>query len=408
MNYEETLRWLDQKLPMFQRSGNLAYKEDIGNITKLCEHLGNPQKKLKCIHIAGTNGKGSTSHMIASVLQSEGYKVGLTTSPHFKDFRERIRVNGEICTKEFVLDFVKKNAAFIESVQASFFEVAVAMAFSYFEKQKVDFAVVETGLGGRLDATNIIHPILSVITNIGWDHTSLLGNTLEKIAFEKAGIIKPKVPVIIGEASQNIAVVFMKKAKELTAEIVFSESLEIPDYPSDLKGIYQTKNKKTVVAAIRQLRKSGYVISEKSLQEGLINVVKNTGLRGRWEILQTQPLIVVDTAHNTHGLQEIQKQLNQTSYEKLHLVLGFVNDKDVESILKFFPENAYYYFSAPDVFRKFEIQELKKIVPKNLDSTYFTSIKEAFNRAKNSASKNDFIYVGGSTFVVAEVLDFEE
>lgn len=408
MNYEETLRWLDQKLPMFQRSGNLAYKEDIGNITKLCEHLGNPQKKLKCIHIAGTNGKGSTSHMIASVLQSEGYKVGLTTSPHFKDFRERIRVNGEICTKEFVLDFVKKNAAFIESVQASFFEVAVAMAFSYFEKQKVDFAVVETGLGGRLDATNIIHPILSVITNIGWDHTSLLGNTLEKIAFEKAGIIKPKVPVIIGEASQNIAVVFMKKAKELTAEIVFSESLEIPDYPSDLKGIYQTKNKKTVVAAIRQLRKSGYVISEKSLQEGLINVVKNTGLRGRWEILQTQPLIVADTAHNTHGLQEIQKQLNQTSYEKLHLVLGFVNDKDVESILKFFPENAYYYFSAPDVFRKFEIQELKKIVPKNLDSTYFTSIKEAFNRAKSRASKNDFIYVGGSTFVVAEVLDFEE
>ncbi|MDD3772798.1 MAG: bifunctional folylpolyglutamate synthase/dihydrofolate synthase [Weeksellaceae bacterium] len=408
MNYEETLRWLDQKLPMFQRSGNLAYKEDIGNITKLCEHLGNPQKKLKCIHIAGTNGKGSTSHMIASVLQSEGYKVGLTTSPHFKDFRERIRVNGEICTKEFVLDFVKKNAAFIESVQASFFEVAVAMAFSYFEKQKVDFAVVETGLGGRLDATNIIHPILSVITNIGWDHTSLLGNTLEKIAFEKAGIIKPKVPVIIGEASQNIAVVFMKKAKELTAEIVFSESLEIPDYPSDLKGIYQTKNKKTVVAAIRQLRKSGYVISEKSLQEGLINVVKNTGLRGRWEILQTQPLIVVDTAHNTHGLQEIQKQLNQTSYEKLHLVLGFVNDKDVESILKFFPEDAHYYFSAPDVFRKFEIQELKKIVPKNLDSTYFTSIKEAFNRAKSRASKNDFIYVGGSTFVVAEVLDFEE
>lgn len=405
MNYQETIGWLYGKLPMFQNSGASAYREDIGNISKLCEHLGNPQNRLRCIHIAGTNGKGSTAHMMASVLQSQGYKVGLTTSPHFKDFRERIKINGVLCDQGFVVNFVRENLQFIESVQASFFEVAIAMAFLYFERNKVDFAVIETGLGGRLDATNILHPILSIITNIGWDHTSILGSSLEAIAAEKAGIIKFGVPVIIGEASESVATVFLEKAKMLQSKIVFSESIELVDYASDLKGIYQVKNRRTVIAAINQLRKLGYSISENSLKEGLLRVVENTGLHGRWEVLQTHPLVVADTAHNTHGLQEIQKQLSQSSYVTLHLVLGFVNDKDVESILRFFPKNAKYYFCSPRVPRGLALEELKKMVPYSLDSLYFDSVVQALEAAKSQALEDDFIYVGGSTFVVAEVLD---
>lgn len=405
MNYQETIGWLYGKLPMFQNSGASAYREDIGNISKLCEHLGNPQNRLRCIHIAGTNGKGSTAHMMASVLQSQGYKVGLTTSPHFKDFRERIKINGVLCDQGFVVNFVRENLQFIESVQASFFEVAIAMAFLYFERNKVDFAVIETGLGGRLDATNILHPILSIITNIGWDHTSILGSSLEAIAAEKAGIIKFGVPVIIGEASESVATVFLEKAKMLQSKIVFSESIELVDYASDLKGIYQVKNRRTLIAAVNQLRELGYSISESSLKEGLLRVVENTGLHGRWEVLQTHPLVVADTAHNTHGLQEIQKQLSQSSYVTLHLVLGFVNDKDVESILRFFPKNAKYYFCSPSVPRRLELEELKKMVPYSLDSLYFDSVVQALEAAKSQALEDDFIYVGGSTFVVAEVLD---
>lgn len=389
---------------MFQRNGASAYKKDLGNIRTLMEHLGNPHEKFKSFHIAGTNGKGSTSHMLASVFQASGYKTGLTTSPHLKDFRERIRVNGKLCPEEFVIEFVEKHGAFIETLQASFFEVSIAMAFTYFAEENLDIAVIETGLGGRLDSTNIILPELSVITNIGLDHTAILGDTISEIAFEKAGIIKPNVPVIIGESTKDTALVFIQKAKETHSEIFFAEEFEFPDYDSDLKGIYQQKNIRTVLTAIEVLRKSGYRLPSNAVESGLKNVMSNTGLRGRWEILQENPMVVADTAHNPHGLAEIQKQLAATPYENLHLVLGFVNDKDVQMILGFFPENALYYFCEPDVPRKLALEELKKIISGNLKSEFISDPKQALETAKNKAKKEDLIYVGGSTFVVAEVI----
>lgn len=404
MNYNQTVSWLYQKLPMFQRTGVSAYKKDLGNIRALMEHLGNPHEKFKSIHVAGTNGKGSTTHMLASIFQESGYKTGLTTSPHLKDFRERIRLNGKICSEEFVIDFVEKNAAFIESLQASFFEVSIAMAFTYFAQEKVDIAIVETGLGGRLDSTNIIMPELSIITNIGLDHTGILGETLSEIASEKAGIIKPNVPVIIGESSTEIQAVFIQKAVDTNSKIHFAEEFIFPNYDSDLKGIYQEKNKRTVLTAIEMLNKQGFEISQNAIQSGLKNVISNTGLRGRWEILQENPTIIADTAHNPHGLAEIQKQLSQTNYENLHLVLGFVNDKDVLSILEFFPKDAQYYFCQPDVPRKLELGELKKMIPQNLTAEFIPDVRQALEKAKSKAGKSDLIYVGGSTFVVAEII----
>lgn len=404
MNYQETERWLYEKLPMFQRIGSKAYKSDLLNIIELTKYLENPQDRYLTIHVAGTNGKGSTSHMLASILQEAGYKVGLTTSPHLKDFRERIRVNGEMCSEEFIVDFVEENSAKIESLEASFFEVSIAMAFDYFAKEKVDIAVIETGLGGRLDSTNIITPVLSVITNIGMDHMNILGNTMEEIAAEKAGIIKPNVPVVIGETIPETKKIFISKAKEMQSEIVFAEENSFKEYESDLKGIYQKKNKKTVLASVEILQNNGLKIDENSIENGLKNVVKNTGLRGRWDILQNNPLIVADTAHNAHGLSEVIKQINQTKYEKLHLVLGFVDDKDVGSILKLFPENALFYFSSPDVPRKMLVENLKKLVPEKFDATYYDTVSEALEAAKNKAASDDMIYVGGSTFVVAEVI----
>ncbi len=405
LNYEKTVEWLYTKLPMFQRTGAAAYKKDLGNISALMEHLDNPHHDYKTIHIAGTNGKGSSSHMLASILQESGYKTGLTTSPHLKDFRERIRVNEQICSEEFVIEFIDKNAAFIENLKASFFEVSIAMAFTYFSKQKVDVAVIETGLGGRLDSTNIINPDLSVITNIGLDHTAILGETIEEIAAEKAGIIKPNVPVIIGEAENKLREIFIKKAAENSSEILFVQDKELPDYPSDLQGVYQEKNKRTVFVGIQVLKNLGYHISENAIKNGFLKTVKNTGLRGRWEKLQENPLVIADTAHNPHGLSEIRKQLSQTTYKKLHLVLGFVNDKDVLSILEFFPQNAYYYFSEPDVPRKLSVAELKEIIPAELEATYYENIKTALNEAIQKASPEDLVYIGGSTFVVAEILD---
>lgn len=404
MNYSETVDWLFAKLPMFQRSGASAYKKDLGNIKKLCTHLGNPQSQFKSIHIAGTNGKGSTSHMLASILQESGLKVGLTTSPHLVDFRERIRLNGQLCSEEFVVDFVAKNSSYIETLQASFFEVSIAMAFAYFAQEKVDVAVIETGLGGRLDSTNIILPLLSVITNIGLDHTAILGNSLEEIAGEKAGIIKENTPVVIGETTEETKAVFVKKAKATHSEISFAEDFDFPDYESDLKGIYQIKNRRTVLTAVEVLRKLNFEIPEQAVIDGLKKVKINTGLKGRWEILQEKPLIVADTGHNPHGLAEVQKQIAETNYQKLHLVLGFVNDKDVESILKFFPKGALYYFSAPDVPRKLTVEELKKLVPADLNSNYFETVGLALGAAKKKANESDLIYVGGSTFVVAEVV----
>ncbi|MBA5628906.1 bifunctional folylpolyglutamate synthase/dihydrofolate synthase [Moheibacter lacus] len=404
MNYNQTVSWLYQKLPMFQRTGVSAYKKDLGNIRALMEHLGNPHEKFKSIHVAGTNGKGSTTHMLASIFQESGYKTGLTTSPHLKDFRERIRLNGKVCSEEFVIDFVEKNAAFIESLQASFFEVSIAMAFTYYAQEKVDIAIVETGLGGRLDSTNIIRPELSIITNIGLDHTGILGETLSEIASEKAGIIKPNVPVIIGESSTEIQAVYIQKAVETNSKIHFAEEFIFPNYDSDLKGIYQEKNKRTVLTAIEMLNKQGFEISQNAIQSGLKNVISNTGLRGRWEILQENPTIIADTAHNPHGLAEIQKQLSQTNYENLHLVLGFVNDKDVLSILEFFPKDAQYYFCQPDVPRKLELVELKKMIPQNLKAEFIPDVRQALEKAKSKAGKSDLIYVGGSTFVVAEII----
>jgi len=404
MNYCDTVDWLYEKLPMFQRIGASAYKKDLGNIESLTKQLGNPQKQYASVHIAGTNGKGSTSHMIASVLQEAGYKTGLTTSPHLKDFRERIRVNGELCLKEFVIDFIRQNKKLIEDMEASFFEVSIAMAFEYFAKERVDIAVVETGLGGRLDSTNIITPVLSVITNIGLDHMQFLGNTLTEIAGEKAGIIKQGIPVVIGEANEETKPVFIRKATETGSEIIFAEEREFRHYDSDLKGIYQEKNRKTVLASIEILQNSGYKISEENICKGLMNVTKNTGLRGRWDILQENPLIIADTAHNVHGLTEIVKQISQTPYQNLHLVLGFVNDKDVDTILGLFPQNAYFYFSEPDIPRKLSVEELKKSVPKNVNALFFDSIGEALENAKKNAAPNDLIYIGGSTFVVAEII----
>ena len=404
MTFQQTVSWLYQKLPMFQRTGVSAYKKDLGNIKALMDHLGNPHEKFKSIHVAGTNGKGSTTHMLASIFQESGYKTGLTTSPHLKDFRERIRVNGAICSEEFVIEFVDENAAFLESIQASFFEVSIAMAFAYFAKEKVDIAIVETGLGGRLDSTNIITPELSIITNIGLDHTGILGETLPEIAFEKAGIIKPNVPVVIGETHAEIQAVFDQKARETNSEVYLAQNFEFKNYNSDLKGIYQQKNRQTVLTAIEVLRNLNYSIPEKALENGLAHVISNTGLRGRWEILQENPLVIADTAHNPHGLAEVKKQIAGISYENLHLVLGFVNDKDVRSILSFFPENAHYYFCEPDVPRKLELEELKKIIPENLEAEFIADVNQALKKAKLNADKKDLIYVGGSTFVVAEVI----
>ena len=403
--YQETIDWLFSNLPMFQRIGASAFKKDLTNITELCEYLGNPQNKFKSIHVAGTNGKGSTSHMLASILQEAGYKTGLTTSPHLKDFRERMRINGVMCEENFVVDFVNKHEKKIIEQQASFFEIAIAMSFEYFAQQKVDIAVIETGLGGRLDSTNIIKPELAVITNIGLEHTQFLGDTLEKIAFEKGGIIKVNTPVVIGETTTETKVVFTEIAKERNAEIIFAEDKFFQDLTSDLKGSYQVKNRRTVLTVIEQIQKQGWKISEDNIKAGLLNVVKNTNLRGRWDVLNQNPLIVADTAHNPHGLLEIANQINEQPYNQLHLVLGFVNDKDVAQSLSFFPKMATYYFCEPDVPRKLPIDELRSLVPKELkDIHYFDSVEKALKAAKEEASENDMIYIGGSTFVVAEAL----
>ncbi len=390
---------------MFQRIGPEAYRKDLKNIRELSAFLGNPHLKFPSVHVAGTNGKGSCSHLLASVLQEAGYHTGLTTSPHLADFRERIRVNGQICRKDFVIDFVERIADLTESLEASFFEVSIAMAFEYFAQEKVDIAIVETGLGGRLDSTNIINPLVSVITNIGLDHTQFLGDTLGKIAVEKAGIIKPGVPVVIGESHPETRKVFEAKVKESKSEIVFAEEKKSEDYDSDLKGSYQFKNKRTVLAAIEFLQQKGFVILTENIQEGFLKVVPNTGLRGRWEVLGEKPLTVADTAHNLHGLMEVLKQILQTPYEKLHLVLGFVNDKDVASLVQMFPNDAVYYFSAPEVPRKLTVEKLRETVPAELDASYYPSVSAALKAARSKASVKDFIFIGGSTFVVAEVVD---
>lgn len=405
MNYQETTNWMFNQLPMYQLQGASAYKEDLTNIKLLAAHLDNPQNRLQCIHVAGTNGKGSTSHMLSSVLQEAGYKVGLYTSPHLKDFRERIKINGKEISEEFVIEFIAKHKAFFEANDMSFFEMSVGLAFDYFAAEKVDIAIIEVGLGGRLDATNIITPLVSVITNIGLDHTQFLGNTLEAIAGEKAGIIKPNVPVVIGEYTDETKPVFLAKAEENNAPISFASDLIDQIYLSDLIGDYQFHNKKTVQQTISILNnETNFKISTEQLKDGLLHVVKNTGLQGRWQQLGESPKIICDTAHNKHGLSVVMNQLKNEKYEKLHIVLGVVNDKDLDSILPLFPKDAQYYFCNPDSSRALPAETLKNAAEKfSLIGENYDSVALAFAEAKKNASENDFIYVGGSTFVVAEL-----
>ncbi len=405
MNYPETLDYLFGQLPMYQRIGNAAYKANLDNTYRLSEILIHPEKQFKSVHIAGTNGKGSTSHMLAAVLQEAGYKVGLYTSPHLKDFRERIKINGEMISESEVIDFVNEFKTEFEKIQLSFFEWTVGLAFHYFAKEKVDIAIIETGLGGRLDSTNIVTPEVAVITNISMDHTQFLGDTLAKIAAEKAGIIKSTIPVIIGETQPEIKPVFIEKAKQLNAPIQFADVLSSQVYESDLKGAYQQKNKKTVIATINILQQLGWKIAENHIKQGLLNVVNNTGLMGRWQILNTQPLTVCDTGHNEAGIKLILAQLAEQQFKKLHFVLGVVNDKDISNILQLLPKNATYYFCQAKIPRALEVSVLaEKATAVGLSGKIFPTVEGAYQAAQKNAAANDMIFIGGSTFVVAEVV----
>ncbi|GAA4888153.1 folylpolyglutamate synthase/dihydrofolate synthase family protein [Flaviramulus aquimarinus] len=406
MTYQDTLNWMFSQLPMYQRQGNSAYKVDLSNTCLLIKHLKNPHHHFKSIHVAGTNGKGSTSHMLASILQETGYKVGLYTSPHLKDFRERIKINGKEVSKQFVIGFIKRNKAFFEANQLSFFEMTVGMAFEYFSKQNIDIAVVEVGLGGRLDSTNIITPEVSVITNIGLDHTQFLGHTLKAIAFEKGGIIKPNIPVVIGETQKETVPVFKALAKTNKSKLVFADK-EITEinYTSDLQGSYQTKNIKTAIQTVKELQQKGYKISEKNIKQGLLNVVKNTGLLGRWQVLNINPKIVCDTGHNKEGLTYVINQLSNETYKALHIVFGVVNDKDLDVLVDLMPKQATYYFCKPNIPRGLEALKLKeKFIQHNFEGEAYRSVNEAYKSAINNANTNDLIFIGGSTFVVAEII----
>lgn len=405
MTYQDTLDWMFSQLPMYQRQGQSAFRKDLSNTIKLVEKLNHPERDFKSIHIAGTNGKGSTSHMIASILQEAGYKVGLYTSPHLKDFRERIKINGKEVSKQFVIGFINRNKSFFNQNSLSFFEMTVGMAFDYFAKQKVDIAVIEVGMGGRLDSTNVITPEVSVITNIGLDHVQFLGNTLEAIASEKAGIIKPNIPVVIGETQNETTAVFKNSAKKNKAKIVFADQQRTNLYQSDLTGSYQSKNIVTVINAIKELQKKGFIIKENHIKIGLLNVVKNTGLMGRWQIMQTNPKVVCDTGHNKDGLKYVMKQLSTEVFNRLHIVFGVVNDKDLTSIIDLLPKKATYYFCKPNLPRGLDAQELKKTLNAfGLKGEAYNSVNEAYKRALHEASSNDFIFIGGSTFVVAEII----
>lgn len=437
MNYQQTLNYLYTQLPMYQRVGQAAFKKDLTNITKLCDALGNPQQKFSTIHIAGTNGKGSTAHLIASVLQARGLKVGLYTSPHYRDFRERIKINGEYISEAGVVDFVADNQGNFETIKPSFFEITVAIAFDYFAKEKVDIAVIETGLGGRLDSTNIIQPVLSVITNISFDHQQFLGDTLPLIAGEKAGIIKSKTPVVIGEKQSETMAVFIKKASEMDAPIYFAENnlkavlrsklsgnqyfevksgrtILFQKLKLNLRGQYQVKNMLTAIQAILVFDKINEMpekVTLASIKKGFSDVKSLTNFIGRWEYIGTYPTIICDSAHNEAGMKlamaEVQKMKETpiTRFEKLHIVMGVVNDKDVSKVFDIFPKDAIYYFAKPDIPRGLDANILKeKAAEFGVDGTVFESVNDALASAKQAADKKDLIYVGGSTFVVAEVI----
>ncbi|MCM5661768.1 bifunctional folylpolyglutamate synthase/dihydrofolate synthase [Galbibacter mesophilus] len=390
------------RLPMYQKQGQTAFKPKLTNTITFASHLGNPENKFKSIHVAGTNGKGSSSHMLASVLQEAGYKVGLYTSPHLKDFRERIKINGKEISETFVVNFIAENKAFLEEHELSFFEMTVGMAFHYFSKEQVDIAIIEVGLGGRFDSTNIITPEVSLITNIGFDHTEFLGDTLPKIASEKAGIIKPKIPVVVSEYHPETFEVFTEIANQQKAKLTWVSEIEIP-YKTDLLGDYQLKNVKAVVATLKELQ--GFSISEENIVNGLQKTVRNTGLMGRWQTIGERPKIICDTAHNKEGLSIVVNQIAKQDFEQLHMVLGFVKDKKLEDILPMLPKNAHYYFCKPDISRGLDAEILKeKALQYLLKGEAFNSVSEALEEAKERAEESDFIYVGGSTFVVAEVV----
>ncbi len=426
MDYAQTLSYLYAKLPMFTRVGAAALKNDLGNTIKFCEHLDHPEKKFKSVHVAGTNGKGSTSHILAAILQKAGYKTGLYTSPHLKDFRERIKINGEMISEQEVVDFVEENQTFIEEISPSFFEATVGLAFEHFAKHKVDIAIIEVGLGGRLDSTNVISPEVSVITNISMDHIDILGDTLQKIAFEKAGIIKKDIPVIIGEYQEDVKQVFIDKAKEQNAELTFATNewcfndskivngkreIEIHSKEKsyqialDLTGTYQIKNIKTVLSTINQLKEKGFNIDDKVLISALSQVKKLTGLMGRWQTLSENPLIICDTGHNEDGIKEVLNNINQTKFNHLHFVIGMVKDKDISKILRILPTEATYYFCAPKLERAKPSDQLKEEASKfNLNGLAYADVEIAIKAAKENANLDDFIFIGGSTFVVAEAL----
>ena len=390
---------------MYQRIGAAAYKVDVSNTLKLMAHLKEPQSSFKTVHVAGTNGKGSTSHMLASVLQDAGYKVGLYTSPHLKDFRERIKLNGKMMPEQKVVDFVENHRSFFEENQLSFFEMTVGLAFDYFKNEKVDIAIIEVGLGGRLDSTNVINPEVSVITNIGLDHTQFLGTTLAEIASEKAGIIKSKIPVVIGEAKPETTAVFIDKARKEKSPILFVEEEEIPEFKTDLLGNYQIKNYKTAYATLGVLEQKGWGISNKNIENGFLNVAKNTGLQGRWQLLNKSPKVICDTAHNIEGLSLVLNQLKKEGFDQLHIVLGVVADKNLDAILPLFPKNAIYYFCKPAVMRGLAVAKLKqKARTYELIGKSYVTVSEAYKSAMTAAKAKDLIFIGGSTFVVAEIL----
>ena len=404
MTYKESINWLFNQLPVFQNIGAAAYKEDLTNTLLLTEHLNHPERNFKTIHVAGTNGKGSTSSMIASVFMEAGYKVGLYTSPHLKDFRERITINGKKISKNYVHQFILEHKSFFETTELSFFEMTVGLAFQYFSDKKVDIAIIEVGMGGRLDATNIISPLLSVITNIGKDHTAFLGDTLEKIAFEKAGIIKQNIPVVIGEYTIHTKPVFLEVVSKNKSEIYFAQDINHPDYPCGLLGNYQIKNKKTVIEVFRNL-KSNFNISEENIKNGIANVVLNTHLQGRWQILQENPKVICDTAHNAHGLEMVMQQLKKETHNQLHIVLGVVNDKDLAAILPLFPKNANYYFCKPKNERGLNVTTLQeKAKSYQLNGNIYTSVSKAYKAALEKSSDKDLIFIGGSNFVVSEII----
>ncbi len=403
MNYKQTLDYLFAKLPMYQRQGAAAYKADIGNIVNACKQLNNPHQRFKSIHIAGTNGKGSVAHILASILQEVGYKTALYTSPHLKDFRERIKINGEMIAEQEVIDFVSENKHLFEKLEMSFFEMTVALAFDYFAKKKVDIAIIECGLGGRLDSTNIIYPELSIITNIGLDHTNLLGNSLEKIAKEKAGIIKRNTPIIIGRKQEKTKQIFINIASDKKAKIHFTKTEN--NYSSDLKGIYQKENIATAIMTVKQLSKLGWNIGEKNIKNGLQKVMENTQLLGRWQILNDKPKVICDVGHNEDGIKQIVKQIKKIPYQNLHFVFGMVKDKNLSNILKLLPKKAKYYFCEAQIPRALEVSLLEtEAITFGLNGNSFSSVAKALAQAKKNANEDDLIFIGGSAFIVAEAL----